>query len=571
MSEKNLNDYKQIGKKQTLPDIKIRQSIPQLKENINQKEEKEESNSYIILDLSKEKNNPFSEKLFETDNYKKKSDIEGNTIKNNSKIMEKINSLDNKLYFTETNIRKNVTAKSRISKLYTIDVIPEYPINSKINTKILSSNKSKKSNENKKTDKNNSSIFSQEVELKKRVVNKYNFLPLQHRIKEIEEQIKKQNEYDFQKTMKELQVKYEQKQKKKERDKIISEKNKKFKKKLKQMEEIRNNLINQKLIKIMKKKNRPHKKAKSKSFNFFSNEKNNIQKNHNTIDIYSSEKEDSSLPPLQYLSRLEYVRQRKQRSEVEFCNQVQQKLQENEENHRRNYLNRLNSMNNKYLHQEKLFRERSYNCLEHVKIKDDEFKENYFKKEMIKSYKINKIIAQAKSIRKIKIDKIKSKNYNVKEKQELIEKKLEEKNYKYQKKIKEQNNSRNKTKMNLNYYNTEKMQKKILFHKKQKENLINLNEEMKEYYKDLKLKHGDNVMIINDLQKKEGIIRDEVVKRTIGEQIKKIKEIQNLSKFSGKMKNENINNYSEDKVQKIFNHIRLEEQKKIDSETDIFT
>jgi hypothetical protein len=50
--------------------------------------------------------------------------------------------------------------------------------------------------------------------MKKKVVNNYNFHPLQYRIKMIEEEIQKQNNYDFDRCMKELQMQYEKKKKK---------------------------------------------------------------------------------------------------------------------------------------------------------------------------------------------------------------------------------------------------------------------------------------------------------------------------------------------------------------------
>ena len=578
------NKNKQNENNNILPEIKIKQNNQQLKENINQKEE---TNSSIAFQVSKESERPISEKLFETENTKRNDDKEikeneklepdlnKNKNQKNIKTIENMNSLDNKLYFTETNIQsnphKNTTEKSSSSKLYTIEVIPEQPIDSKLNSKILSSNKSTKSK-----DKNNSNILQPEVELKRRIVNKFNFYPLQHRIKEIEEQIKKQNEYDFEKTMKELKIKYEQKLKKKERDKIINEKNEKFKNKLKQMEEFRNNIINQKLIKVMQKQNRPNKrnKIRNKSFELSPNEKteNNksLQKNHYTIDINYSEKDEIPFPSIQNLSRLEYVKLKKQKTEDEFCFQVQQKLQENEEIHKRNYLNHLNSVNRKRLRQEKLYRERSYNCFERIKLKDEELKENFIKKEMIKSYNINRIISRARYNKKVRLNKIQFKNYNVKENQELIEKNMEKKISDYQKKLTEQNKILNKKGMNLSYYTSEKMQKKIIFSDKQKENLKNLNKEMSNYYNDLIMKHEDNVMIVNDIQKQENIMRAKVVKRTIGEQIKKEHEIENLKKFRGRMKNENIYNLSEDKVKKIFNKRQIEERKKMESETDIY-
>jgi hypothetical protein len=203
-------------------------------------------------------------------------------------------------------------------------------------------------------------------------------------------------------------------------------------------------------------------------------------------------------------------------------------------------------------------------------MKNDKFKENYIKKEMLKSYTINKILAKARYNKKIKLNEIQIKNNYVKENQELIEKQMEEKFWQYQKKLIEQNNYINKKLSNLNYTTNEKMQKKLIFDRKQKQNLKNLNKEMSEYYNDIILRHEDNLMVANDLEKRKEKIIDKVVKRTIEEQTKKNKEYENLRIFGGKMKNKNINNLSEEKVKKLFKQRRIEEQKKLEVETDIY-
>ena len=582
MSEIDKEENKSKDIKRKLPDIKNNQNISKCKEYIiNQKEDI--SNSTKIIPISRNYKFPISisDKQFETENSKRnndtyikeneksKFDSYRNSNRKINKFMDNINSLDSKLYFTETNIHsspnnKNTTEKSKSSKLYTIEVIPEYPENSKFNSIILSSNKTSKTNRTKISNKFIFNNLGPEVILQKKIINKFNFFPLQHKIKEVEEQIKKQNNYDFQKTMKDLKIKYEQKMMKKKREKLLSEKNEKFQNKLKQMEEFRENIINQKWEKVMKKQNKSNKKKKisNKSFDFLTNEKSNInKKNQNTLDVNSSEKEEPSIKSMQNLSRLEYAKLKKQKSEEDFCFQVQQKLQENEEIHKRNYLRHLRSINRKISYQEKLYRQRSYNCLEKIKMKNDKFKENYIKKEMLKSYTINKILAKARYNKKIKLNEIQIKNNYVKENQELIEKQMEEKFWQYQKKLIEQNNYINKKLSNLNYTTNEKMQKKLIFDRKQKQNLKNLNKEMSEYYNDIILRHEDNLMVVNDLEKRKEKIIDKVVKRTIEEQTKKNKEYENLRIFGGKMKNKNINNLSEEKVKKIFNQRILEEQK----------
>ena len=63
----------------------------------------------------------------------------------------------------------------------------------------------------------------------------------------------------------------------------------------------------------------------------------------------------------------------------------------------------------------------------------------------------------------------------------------------------------------------------------------NLNDQMKRYYRSLILRHEDNVSIINEIIKSQENTMDKVVKRTIDEQIKKTKEIENLYKFKDKI------------------------------------
>ena len=70
-------------------------------------------------------------------------------------------------------------------------------------------------------------------------MNKYNYRPLQYRIKKIEEEVEKQNKYDYQRVMKELQLKYDKERKDKEKERNIIEFHKKLEEKLKSMKEKR--------------------------------------------------------------------------------------------------------------------------------------------------------------------------------------------------------------------------------------------------------------------------------------------------------------------------------------------
>ena len=571
MTENNINEKKEDNQSIIFPDIKSKQNISQLKENINLKEE---ANLSKISPTSGETDRPFSGIINETESSKgnkdNSKDIEKN--KSNENIIQKeiINSTGSKIYFTDVDYlrytNKNTTEKSSISKIYSIEVIPEYPEKTKVNkTSVIHENK-----------KENKIISGPEIELKKRIKNKHNFIPLQYKIKELEDQIKKQNEYDYKKAMKEFQFNYEQRLKKAEREKIINEKNEKFKNKLKQMEEIRNNLINEKWMKVLEKQNKQHNRNKNayKGFDFSTYEKTEknypLKKCQSAIDINYSEKEDQSLPTLQNLSRLEYVKLKKQEAEDEFCNQVLQKIQQNDEIHTRNHKEYLRSINDKLVKQEKIYRQRSHKCFLRIQMKDDELKENYVKREMIKSYNIKKLIEKAINDRKLKFGKLSMKKYNVKENQEMMEKKMEEKFINYQKKLMEQSKNIDKKYLDLSYLQTEKMKKKIIFNNLQKENLKRLYKEKDEYYNDLIMKQENNVMMIQDFLKGEENVRDRVIKRTINEQIIKNKEFENLTKFKGKMKNENINNFSSDIVQKMFNKKIIEEQKRLEEENELF-
>ena len=574
MTEINIIEQKDDNDNQIIifPDIKSKQNISQSKENINLKEE---TNISKISPTAGETDRPYSDKINETESSRGNKDINSKDIekiKSDENTIQKdiINNSGSKIYFTDVDYprypNKNTTEKSSISKIYTIEVIPEYPEKSKVNkTSVIHENK-----------KLNKSTSGPEIELKKKVKNKYNFIPLKHKIKELEDQMKKQNEYDYQKVIKEFQFNYEQKLKKKEREKIIYEKNEKFKNKLKQMEEIRNNLINEKWMKVLEKQNKQHNRNKNayNGFDFSTYERTDknypLKKCQSAIDINYSEKEDQSLPTLQNLSRLEYIKLKKQQAEDEFCNQVLQKLQENDEIHRRNHKEHLRSINDKLLKQEKIYRQRSHKCFLRIQMKDDELKENYRKREMIKSYNIKNLIEKARYNRKLKFDKLSVNKYNVKENQEIIEKKIEEKYINYQKKLMEQNKSTDKKYLDLSYLQTDKIKKKIILNNLQKQNLKKLYKEKDEYYNDLISKQEDNVMTIQDLLKGEENIRDIVVKRTINEQIKKNKEFENLTKFQGKMRNENIFNFSSDRLQKIFDKKIIEEQKRIEEENVLF-
>ena len=148
-------------------------------------------------------------------------------------------------------------------------------------------------------------------------------------------------------------------------------------------------------------------------------------------------------------------------NEDEFCKQSLQRIQENEEKHKINHEQYLKSINYKFKKQDKLYRQRSYNCLRKVRLEDYEFKENMMIKQMVKSYTIGKLIRKIKNARKIKLNKSLTKTNNIKEKQEMIEQQLEQRFLDYQKKLKNETNFIDKKLFKLNSCITEKQQKKL--------------------------------------------------------------------------------------------------------------
>ena len=523
MTEQILDTNKTDTQNPILPNINLTQNILQLNETQNQKEETNSSHN-LKLSLETERHN--SDKLIETEgaNLKNEKNSKTNSKQEETKntnplnIMDNINSLNNKLYFTETiipnNSHKVMEDNTRGSKLYTINVIPENPVKNNSNTKSIISNKTPKNQINKFVLNN----ISPEIEFKKKIINKSNFEPFRLKLKAIEDQIIKQNEYDFKKVMKELKMEYKQKLKMKQREKLNNKKNEKFQNKLKQMEEFRNNLINEKLLKFKERKSNSKKKKKIKNLYISPDEKINInkkiEKNYSAMDLNNPEKDNNCFPSFQNLSRLEYIKLKQKINEDEFCKQSLQRIQENEEKHKINHEQYIKSINYRLKKQEKLFRQRSYNCLRKVQLEDNEYKENMMIKQMVKSYSINKLIRKIQYARKQRLNKSLTKTNNIKEKQDMIEQQIEQRFLDYQKKLKNETNFIDKKLLNLNSCITEKQKKKIKFEKLHKQNLREINNEMENFYRDIMLRQEDNVMILNDMIKEKGFNREEIVKRT---------------------------------------------------------
>ena len=515
----------------------------------------------------------------EAEEYKSIENIlnsrENNITRN---INNNIFNNNNNIYFTETNIPslrlKNVLQKSSSTKLYTISAIPEYPNGYQKNNKSSNkeqSNTADRADSTKKIKKNdiNEKLnnISPNAYMRKRYVNKYNFKPLLYRIKKIEEEIIKQNHYDYQRVMKELQIKYDKDKKNKEKEKNILEYHKKLEEKLNQMEQKRTLLYNQRLENITRKQHHlitsnPSMGKINSNNNFENNLSYNSQniitsqnKNTNTIESYGySYEKNSNLPPLiPNLPKYKLVKIMKNKIEEQFCNDTRKRLKEIEITHRLNYLKKIQLINSKLSKQNKIYRQRSMQCLLAKKNKDASLEEEYIEKDMIKRYNIRQILQRERSAKNERIKKKFIINYDsMREKREYLEKEDEKK---IQQTIKRLN--RDMKKYNYKGYNSRDFYANL-----QKKNYEQYKKLNNAYYKDLIIRQADNVLIINELQKDEPNIRQIILKRSLKEQNKKSSELKSLDNFLEKMNKININNQTEEKKTKLFKKkIKEEEQR----------
>ena len=552
---------------------------------------KEES-IYQNLDVNFQNQNKYQNNNEQKSNSQKNNENEKNIIdeneefksienilnnKDNNKNQRNINNIifnnKNKLYFTEADIPGNKSNKnnqrSNSSISYIMSPIQEYSKNVLVKTPnklhmIEKGDKTQKRTKNSINSKLNN--LSPNEYMKKKYINKYNFHPLQYRIKKIEEEIEKQNKYDFERAMKELQLKYDKEKKSKEKKKHIFELHKKLDEKLKNMEEKRTNLFNEKIQKIIKKLNKSNNKKDgkniNKSYDYNYNQQNNINginKITNTIDSYGYTN-NGKLPLISNLQKHELVKIIKEKNEEEFCNYTIKRLKDTEMIHRKNYLNQLNMLNNKLIKNNKLYKERSAKCLLATKNRDAELEEDYIEKDMLKRYNIKQILLRENSAKKERIKENLNKNLEgVKEKKELIEKKEKEK---IKQIIKKLNREWNKENIN-NYYQRD------YFANLQKENLKRYNDDINDYYKEIILRQGDNFLIANEIQMEGPTIQQAILKRSLKEQNKKNQKLKILDTHLNKMDRENINNKDEGTKRKLFQEKRKIEIEKKEKEEEM--
>ena len=551
-------------------------------DNISTNPTKEESVP-LSLDLNKKLN----EEKYSTKTLENEEKIDG---KDENKALEKIlhpikndfksprnNSTTvlngNQLYFTETKIPKvkfsNNIKKSNSNKQFKIPILPKYPGTNKNNMISGTTGKLNIIPERKSNLKISKSInaivnnLSPEKYMRKRIVNNFNFNPLEFRIKQMEEEIQKQNNYDYKKAMKELQFQYDKKIKNKQKEKQIFQQSKKMKEKLKSMEEYRNHIINQKIEKFNQKQNEMKKsKSLNRSHESISmlNINNNISRNNqntNTMVSYeynSFDNQRKKLPSISSLPKYEMIRLIKNKKEEEFCYITEKRIKENELHHRKNYLKQLRLMNKKFLKQNKIYNERNLKCLNAIKVNVDQLEEDYMEKDMIKRYNINRNLLRERSAQKEKVRENLRKNLDgVREKKELIKQEEEQKIKDYIKRL-----NREVKKEDIYEY---LFAQRSHFLDLQKKNLIKTNKESRDFYHELILRQEDRYLILDEIEKEEPMIKQAILRRTIKEQNKKKNKLKSLGKFMGKMDKTNINNQSDEAKNKLF-----QEKRKIDIE-----
>ena len=494
----------------------------------------------------------------ESDEYKSlKNIINSQNNYPNQRNNNNILNNNNKLYFTEANIPiikfKKVLQKSNSNELYNISTIPEYPnrYQKKVQNSIKRGGSQRHRSKNSVNNKLNN--LSPKDYLKKKYVNKYNYRPLQYRIKKIEEEVEKQNKYDYQRVMKELQLKYDKERKDKEKERNIIEFHKKLEEKLKSMKEKRAILYKERLEKITRKINNSNSKIKIKK-NLNKSCENNIPNNNSTsiittnnshtIDsyIYTNDKNEK-LPHISSMPRYEIIKLMKEKIEDDFCDYTKKILNEKEISHRKNYLKQLFDLNNKITNQNKLYKQRSMKCLFATRNRDAELEEEFIEKDIIKRYKIKQILLRERSAKKERINHKLMKNLdNLKQKRELIEKNDEEKIRQVLKRL----NKDVKRESLIGYSNRD------FFANLQKRNLIQYNKDINDYYNDLIYKQGEKITNISEFQNKDNTNRQNIIKRNLREQNKKFKKLENLDKYLDKMDKININNQNEGIKRKMY-------------------
>ena len=208
----------------------------------------------------------------------------------------------------------------------------------------------------------------------------------------------------------------------------------------------------------------------------------------------------------------------------------------------------------------KLYKQRSENCLISNKNKAAKLEENFLEKDIMRRYNIKQIISRERSAKKIKINGIMIKNKEeVKEKKELLEKEEKKKIDQIVKKLNKEIKKEINEKKERDHFS-------IL----QKENYDKCNREIDNYYNELILKRGENLLIINDLQKDEQNEKQEIIKKSLKEQNKKNIKLRYLENYIEKMDKNNINNQSEGTKRKIFlKKRRIEERIKKEQEEDL--
>ena len=148
--------------------------------------------------------------------------------------------------------------------------------------------------------------------------------------------------------------------------------------------------------------------SKNKNYSIENSEKhfsNNIENNSSNIsELYGYNLDNNAkLPLIRHLPKYKLLKMIKDKKEDEFCNQAFDKIKENEMIHKINYLKQINSINNKISKRNKIYKQRSMQCLMTIKNKNEQLKEDLIGKDMLKRYKIKQMLIREYSAKNERI------------------------------------------------------------------------------------------------------------------------------------------------------------------------
>ena len=416
--------------------------------------------------------------------------------------------------------------------------------------------------------------YEQIMEERRKHLTESSLNPLSRLLKKVEDSIKKQNDYDYKRIMKDIEIKVNKSQKFQERSKKIEESKEKMREKLKNMEEYREILYQNKARKIL---------AKQRKYGKILSEKNGKKrketfktKSGKCVEteglLLSKDSGSGSLSNLQLKpgsistkKRCEFIRKMKEKIERDFIVGVENKLQEEELDHLFNF-EQMKSMNKeKYVRRKQMLEKKIEECKDKIgkALKDKE--DNYLKKKLHQIYSFNKVIERNSSLKEKSLKSRQAIYDSVQEKKQLISEENLSTIKKYNKLLGERNRRVvENIERNKGGKRSEKSERRQLYLEAQKLNYKKLNEERKEKKMQFLFKQEDVFDWADYLSQQDNYIKEISIKNTIRNQNELSKKINDLNKFIGENKGNNILLSSEKERLKIYRRkVRLEMEEEL--------